>query len=535
LVALADSPAALPGLLASDPALELFLLRFAQPAAEPAVGGFAPGALLSSQLPDLASAYLAATTAGVLPNTSLALQHVRRVAAQASPLAACLADATHRAPADAAATAARLAPLGWYAMAAVDSGTTAEPLCDPDFAKRPLAIQKEVWGLEQPAIARRLAARWKLPEWLAGVIGSLSYPLATALRLVRHPDLFAVVQLAVLEAERRCHHLGLTAGADRKELLARLQLDDSNLQQCWEKASAVPGNGSTDAFDPNPHHAPLIRNLLRMAAESRRRNGPSLVVKLEERIDRLHAAIADLGGEMADRLQKAKLDGLAELAAGAGHEINNPLAVISGNAQRLLRTEADLERGDSLRAIIRQSHRIAGIIKDLMQFARPPRPNTRVFALADLVNGAREEVSAIAVERGVSLETKGVAAGIWIDGDLAQLRQALAAVIRNGIEAAPSSGWVNVSCDAAAEGAVTILVEDSGPGLNEQAVEHAFDPFYCGRSAGRGRGLGLSTAWQLARQNGGELRYAPAEGEPTRFALTLQRAVEREFLSLRSA
>ena len=49
--------------------------------------------------------------------------------------------------------------------------------------------------------------------------------------------------------------------------------------------------------------------------------------------------------------------------------------------------------------------------------------------------------------------------------------------------------------------------------------EHLFDPFYSGRKAGRGRGLGLPTAWRLARQHGGDVRFAGAE--PTRFVLTL--------------
>ena len=69
---------------------------------------------------------------------------------------------------------------------------------------------------------------------------------------------------------------------------------------------------------------------------------------------------------------------LAGLAAGAGHEINNPLAIISGNAQRLFRTEPDPERVQSLQTIVRQTQRIAGIVRDLMQFARPPRPTPRL-------------------------------------------------------------------------------------------------------------------------------------------------------------
>ena len=65
--------------------------------------------------------------------------------------------------------------------------------------------------------------------------------------------------------------------------------------------------------------------------------------------------------------------------------------------------------------------------------------------------------------------------------------------------------------------------------------EHCFDPFYCGRSAGRGRGLGLPTAWQFARQNGGDVRHEPTADGPTRFVLTVPRSITLEFLDRQSA
>src|SRR5207248_3559382 len=130
---------------------------------------------------------------------------------------------------------------------------------------------------------------------------------------------------------------------------------------------------------------PLVYNLLRMAGHARRRNGAAVALRLESRIDELHRGLTELADEAGTRLRDAKLAGLAELAAGAGHEINNPLAVISTNAQRLLRTEADTDRGESLRAIVRQTQRISGILRDLMQFARPPRPEKQRVAVAELM------------------------------------------------------------------------------------------------------------------------------------------------------
>jgi two-component system NtrC family sensor kinase len=535
LIALADSPATVMRLSAADPALSLFLLRFAQLAPEPALGTLAPGSLSSALLPDTAAAFLGATASGVLPHVSFSLNKVHAVAARAGSIAASLAEATRRWPAESAATVARLAPLGWYAVAAVDQFESADPLNDPNFSSNPAKVQEEIWGLNHAAIARRLSARWKLPAWVDSIVGSLTHPFQLATKLVTCPDLFAIVQLAVIEAEREKTWLGLTYGADRTELLDHLRLDDSTVCRLVAECGRVETLPTASSYDPNPHRVPLVRNLLRMAAESRRRNGPALVARLEDRIDSLHTVLADLGELVGERLQTAKLEGLAELAAGAGHEINNPLAVISGNAQRLLRTEPDLDRGEALRAIVRQAHRIAGILKDLMHFARPPRPMSRTFPASDLLQGAREDLAQLASDREVRLEVVGLSAGGWIEGDFTQLRHALGAVLRNGIEAASTGGWVRITLSGSEAGNLTVIVEDSGPGLSAEVAEHAFDPFYSGRSAGRGRGLGLPTAWQLVRQNGGELRYEPTSDEPTRFVLSLRRTLDRDLLSLKSA
>jgi two-component system NtrC family sensor kinase len=537
LIALADAPASVVGLSATDPALSVFLLRFVQPAAEPDSFGFAPGALLSALLPDTAAAYLAATPAGVLPTESFTFNRVRAVAERAARIAARLADATRLVPAATVATVARLAPLGWYAVEAVDRHDAGDPLADPTYAHRPAEIQAEVWGLDHAAITRRLAARWRLPAWVATTVGCLALPLRVAGPLVSHRDLFAVVQLAVLEAEGQGTRLGLAHGADRGELLDHLRLDGRALETLSQPHQEPADPRATQpGLNPDPHRVPLVRNLLRMAAESRRRNGPALVARLEEQIDHLHRVAAELGEQAGERLRDAKLAGLAELAAGAGHEINNPLAVISGNAQRLLRTEAESDRRESLHAVVRQAHRISGILRELMQFARPARPEPRAFPVADLLHCVRDDLAPLAAEREVRLELDGVPARVWIDGDPRQLKDALRAVVRNALEAAPQGGWARVTCSAPDDGCeVTVVVEDNGAGLSADVAEHAFDPFYCGRSAGRGRGLGLPTAWQLVRLNGGDLGFVPTPDGSTRFVLTARRAVGHELLALRSA
>jgi len=534
LIALADAPASVLEVAVTDPALEVFLLRFAQPSVEPDLFGFAPGALHSAFLPETAAAFLATTRAGVSPQRSHVLGRVRRVATRAADIAIELAQDTRLVPANAAGRIARLSPLGWYAVAAVDPFDAAEPLSDPRFSRQAPEVQLESWGIDHSAIARRLAARWRLPRWAGDTIANLDLPLRLTASLVLHRDLFAIVQLAVLEAEAEAGTLGLTRSASRAELLEYLRLDPAVMDRIRAGAGEAEGRRAS-TFDSNPHHVSLIPVLLRLAGESRRRNGPGLVSRLEGRIDELHEVIRDLGAQVGERLRDAKLSGLAELAAGAGHEINNPLAIISSNAQRLFRSETDPGRGESLQAIVRQANRIAALLRDLMHFARPPSPDRQAFAAVDLLRAIDEDFGPLAVERGVRLKIAEAPAELWVLADQQQLRRALGAVVLNAIEAASPSGWVHVSCVEREEKEIAFAVEDSGAGLTAEAAEHAFDPFYSGRAAGRGRGLGLAMAWRLARENGGDVRLDTTTAPVTRFILSAIPAVDYDVIKLRSA
>jgi signal transduction histidine kinase len=536
LISLAEAPAALALSCSDDPALLAFLLRFtpsAPPGPQPISGLFCPAALAGATLPDAAAYLLANRPGGWVPPSCEVFKRCYALTERAAAFARALAEHSRRACPERAAAVVRLAPLGWLAVAAIDPGAAAEPLHDPGTPPLP-GVQAALWGFDQNAIARRLASRWRLPEWAASALGNLGLPLGAARAVVADLGVFAVAQLALVEAEKRLPALGLTHGTARGDVLKELSLPAQSVEELWAATPAPLAKGqSTSALDANPHKVPLVANLLRLTGDSRRRNGAALVARLEDRLDELHRAVGVVSAEADARVRDAKLAALAELAAGAGHEINNPLAIISGNAQRLFRTEPEPDRGDALQSIIRQTERIAGIIRDLMQFARPTRPNPHRHAVAELLGAVQAEMAAFAEEKGIRLELGRV--GGFARCDFTQIKHALAALARNGIEAAGRDGWVRLSSTEGDDEFVTLVVEDSGPGLSPAAREHAFDPFYCGRSAGRGRGLGLPTAWQFVRQNGGELRHETEQSGTTRFVLTVPRSVTLEFLDRQSA
>ena len=219
-------------------------------------------------------------------------------------------------------------------------------------------------------------------------------------------------------------------------------------------------------------------------------------------------------------LEAAKLAALAEFAAGAGHEINNPLATIVGRAQALLKHEQDPGRRQSLATIAAQAFRIRDMIGDLMVFARPPAPVPQQLVLNDLVSALVDRFTDAASERACSLSFHADATVFaWVDQ--IQLNVVLSELVRNSLDAVgESSGLIELSVAAqtidSRPGSV-VIVADNGRGLSEIDRAHLFDPFYSGRDAGRGLGFGLCKCWRIVANHGGRIDVESAPGVGTTF------------------
>jgi signal transduction histidine kinase len=227
------------------------------------------------------------------------------------------------------------------------------------------------------------------------------------------------------------------------------------------------------------------------------------------------------GSSIDERFEQAKLDAMKELAYGASHEINNPLANISARAQSLLRDERDPERRRTLEAIHLQALRAHEMISDLMLFARPPRLERRPLDLAELVRQVAGGVAAECECRGIELNIVIDGQPPPIEGDATQFAVAIKALIANSINALGRDGSIRLAISGSLGGGVQLQVADNGPGIPPEVRPHIFDPFYSGREAGRGLGFGLSKAWRIITLHGGniEVDVTPAGGAA--FTITL--------------
>ncbi len=238
-----------------------------------------------------------------------------------------------------------------------------------------------------------------------------------------------------------------------------------------------------------------------------------------EHLRKLRAAGARAAGEV----EQAKLAALKELAYGASHEINNPLANIAMRAQALLREERDPGRRHMLATINRQAFRATEMISDMMLFAKPPAPRPSDVHARAAVQGVLAELAQEAAAQGTVLScTAPEESETHLTADRTQFAVAIRALCRNALEAVACGGRVELTLSATAD-RLHIEVCDDGPGLTEEVREHLFDPFYSGREAGRGLGFGLSKVWRIVGLHGGTVRAENRPERGARFGIELPR------------
>jgi signal transduction histidine kinase len=313
----------------------------------------------------------------------------------------------------------------------------------------------------------------------------------------------------------------------------------------WEKKLKYPG--LLDKVDVGAIVNKWFGGNIRTFVNSKRKTPESVIAdSLQFAMDSIHenrliqsrdnveseafkAALQNQIQSGSQRLNDMKLQSVVELAAGAGHEFNNPLAVIQGQSQFILARMDDLEieetrekLKDSLGSIVRQAKRINLILRNLMQFARPNVPAPANLECNGIVETVIEKLEDWASEKKVKLSpVDGELFNCSIFADPYQARTILENITRNAIEAAGVGGWVRIGLENSGSGQILFFVEDSGPGPAREDVANLFDPFFSGRQAGRGQGLGLSVAWRLIKLNKGNISFVlPSGFKPTRFVIS---------------
>ncbi|HEY8665394.1 MAG TPA: HDOD domain-containing protein, partial [Tepidisphaeraceae bacterium] len=209
--------------------------------------------------------------------------------------------------------------------------------------------------------------------------------------------------------------------------------------------------------------------------------------------EQLAEANRQLQGAQAELTRSRCIASVGEMAAGAAHEMNNPLAIISGRSQLLSSQLSDPKQKHAASLIHDQSHRISEIITELMEFAKPSPPKPCDADLAELIDRALYEAKTQDDPADRTIEvTMGDVPYVRVDPD--QLVAALVEMIGNAIQATDEQRGhiaIHAAFEAVSNRAL-VTIADNGCGMDDETVRRAFDPFFSCRPAGRRRGMGLA-------------------------------------------
>jgi len=225
---------------------------------------------------------------------------------------------------------------------------------------------------------------------------------------------------------------------------------------------------------------------------------------------------------------------VGKLAAAVAHEINNPIGVISLYSQHAL---AKLPSGSPiqthLETIRRNAESCAKITGDLLQLARPRKPERRPVDLHMLCTEVAQTVTPLATRAGVRLRASDRESDepVWAPGDADQLRQAVLNLALNAIEAAGAGDTIMVVAyeDPAPDADERIIeVRDSGAGMSTEVQEKLFQPFFTTKATGTG--LGLAVVDNIVSAHAGRIEVDSEEGHGTVFRIVLPGEARRDSL-----
>lgn len=203
--------------------------------------------------------------------------------------------------------------------------------------------------------------------------------------------------------------------------------------------------------------------------------------------------------------QSERLASVGQLAAGIGHEINNPLMNIMSLAS-LIEDEVkgiSSSAASDIKLLQKEGNRCARIVQGILSFARESKPSYQQFDMTELV----EETVSLVKHR---LETESIELIIDIDapllmcGDASQLQQVLVNILLNAIQASRTNEKITIKGWQSGQ-MIHLQIIDSGLGIGDESLAHIFDPFFTTKLEGEGTGLGLSVSYGIIKHHGGSI------------------------------
>ncbi|WP_018233188.1 sensor histidine kinase [Thioalkalivibrio thiocyanodenitrificans] len=211
-------------------------------------------------------------------------------------------------------------------------------------------------------------------------------------------------------------------------------------------------------------------------------------------------------------VQSAKLASIGELAAGIGHELNNPLNNIL-SLGKLIRRELpgdDTRLHEDVQSLMDEAQRATRIVNGILNFARQVPPRYEAIQVGPWAEETLILVNQAAREQEVSIRLE-VEDGLVMEGDIHQMRQVLINLLLNAIQASRPGDEILIMARHEVDGDIYLCVCDQGTGVDPEILDKLFDPFFTTKPVGKGSGLGLSVSLGIVERHGGHIDIRPNE------------------------
>lgn len=223
-----------------------------------------------------------------------------------------------------------------------------------------------------------------------------------------------------------------------------------------------------------------------------------------------------------------KLASIGRLAAGVGHEINNPLAIIhqkTGLIEDLMLMPSSVFEHketvqNSLKVINQSIERCKTITHRLLGFARRTDLRPELLQINDVIKDVLIFLENSMTYNRISTQLQLQEDLAPVTSDQIQLQQIFLNIINNAIDAIGKDGEITIMTHMIA-GDVRVVIQDNGPGIEEHILPHIFEPFFTTKETGKGTGLGLSITYGLIKKLGGEVTVRSHLGQGTAFTITI--------------
>jgi len=203
--------------------------------------------------------------------------------------------------------------------------------------------------------------------------------------------------------------------------------------------------------------------------------------------------------------QSERLASVGQLAAGIGHEINNPLMNIMSLASLI---EDELKENNTtvindIKLLQKEGNRCARIVQGILSFARESKPSYQEFDMADLIYETARLVKHRLETASIELDIE-IGEQLLMYGDANQLQQVLVNILLNAIQASSPSQKISIK-GWLADKKINLQIMDTGMGIDDYSLTHIFDPFFTTKPEGEGTGLGLSVSYGIIKHHGGKI------------------------------